>query len=84
MKEILSLSALKALYRKVKCAVDINHNLTEWFDVNSGVEQGCTLSPTLFAMYIDNLGEELKVRNVGTVCGDCIVTSLLYTDDIAL
>ena len=65
-------------YRKVKCTVDIDHNLTEWFDVNSGVKQGCILSPTLFAMYIDDLVKELKARNVRTVCGECIITSLLY------
>lgn len=78
------LNALKALYRKVKCAVNINNSLTEWFDVNSGVKQGCILSPTLFAMYIDDLVDQLKAKNVGIVCGECVVSSLLYADDIVL
>ena len=26
------------------CSVDINHTLTDWFDVNNGVKQGCILS----------------------------------------
>ena len=70
-------SALRTLYSEVKCAVDVNHNLTEWFDVNSGVKQGCILSPTLSAMYTDNLVEQLRTRNAGTTCGDCIISSLL-------
>ena len=59
------LNALKALYKRVKCAVNINHSLTEWFDVNNGVKQGCILSPTLFALYIDDLVDQLiRAKNV--------------------
>ena len=78
------LNALKALYKKVRCAVDINHNLSECFDVENGVKQGCILSPSLFAMYIDDLVEQLRVKNAWTVCGECMVSSLLYADDIVL
>ena len=78
------LVALKALYKEVRCAVDINHDLTDWFDVNSGVKQGCILSPTLFAMYIDDLVDQLKGVSAGVVCGENIVSSLLYADDIVL
>ena len=35
-------------------------------------------------MYIDGLVEQLRTRNVGTTCGDCIISSLLYADDIVL
>ena len=78
------LNALMALYSRVNCAVDVNHDLTEWFDVSCGVKQGCILSPTLFAMYIDDLVDTLKRTNAGIECGDCVVTSLLYADDIVL
>ena len=73
------LNALKALYKNVKCTVDINNNFSEWFDVENGVKQGCILSPTLFAIYID---EQLGMKNTGTVCGECMISSLLYADDI--
>ena len=36
------------------------------------------------AVYIDDLVEQLKARNIGTVCGECVVSSLLYADDIVL
>lgn len=78
------LNALKALYSKVDCAVDVNCDLTEWFDVSCGVKQGCILSPTLFAMFIDDLVDCLKEKNCGVMCGDCSVASLLYADDIVL
>ena len=35
-------------------------------------------------MYIDDLVEQLKVTERGTVCGECVVSSLLYADDIVL
>ena len=43
------LSALKSLYEKISCSVNINQSFTDWFDVDTGVKQGCILSPTLFA-----------------------------------
>ena len=76
--------AIKALYSDVKCAVDVNSDLTEWFGVNCGVKQGCILSPTLFAMYIDDLAQQLRAVNAGLECGECVVSSQLYADDIVL
>ena len=54
------LLALKSLYEKVSCSVNINQSFTDWFDVDNGVKQGCILSPTLLAMYIDDLMEQIK------------------------
>ena len=78
------LLALKALYKDVCCSVDVNHTLTDWFDVNNGVKQGCILSPTLFAMFIDDLVTELKVKQLGVNCQTCMLSCLLYADDIVL
>ena len=75
------LSALKSLYSNVSCSVDINQSLSEWFHVDSGVKQGCILSPTLFAMFIDDLMEEIKGAQVGVQCGGDMVSGLLYADD---
>ncbi|XP_065570432.1 uncharacterized protein LOC136033587 [Artemia franciscana] len=35
------------------CAVPTEGGLTDWFTVQSGVRQGCILSPLLFAIVID-------------------------------
>ena len=44
---------IKALYHDIMCAVQTEGGLTEWFSVQSGVRQGCILSPLLFAIVID-------------------------------
>ena len=44
---------IKALYHDIICAVQTEGGLTEWFSVQSGVRQGCNLSPLLFAIVID-------------------------------
>jgi hypothetical protein len=42
------LKAVKSLYKSVSACVRINGHLTEWFEVRSGLRQGCSLSPILF------------------------------------
>ena len=44
---------MKCFYTKFECAVLLNNNETDWFTVNSGVIQGCIISPILFLIAID-------------------------------
>ena len=50
-------------------------------EVNSGVKQGCILSPTLFFNFIDDLVDSLKSVHAGVACGN---TLILYADDIVI
>lgn len=68
----------------MSCTVNVNQSLLNWFDVRSGVKQGCILSPMLFALYIDDLVEELNQVEQGVRFGDCMLSALLYADDIVL
>ena len=44
-----------ALYSSNTSCVCVNGKLTSWFKVNTGVRQGCVLSPTLFNIYVNDL-----------------------------
>lgn len=78
------LTALQALYADVRCVVDVNQAFTDWFTVNNGVKQGCILSPTLFAMFIDDLVSEINSKQAGVECQTCSISALLYADDVVL
>ena len=53
------LNISKAIYRDVLCCVRINVTNTDWFQVTSGLNQGCLLSPLLFNMYVNDLVHDL-------------------------
>lgn len=78
------LSALQGLYHGVKSSVKVNNILTDWFDVNSGVKQGCLLSPTLFSLFIDDLVSDINQLQCGLSVDGTNISILLYADDIAL
>ncbi len=75
---------IKALYNHPTCCVQLNGYHTEWFPTESGVRQGDSLSPTLFALYINNLAETLKQLNIGINFEQEKVCILLFADDIVI
>ena len=56
---------LKSIYKTVESCVRVEGNLTEWFPVDTGVRQGCVLSPLLYTFFINGLVKELNEMNVG-------------------
>lgn len=46
---------LKSLYADNQAAVRVEGELTEWFRVESGLRQGCLLSPMLFNVFFDKV-----------------------------
>nr|XP_014351054.1 PREDICTED: oxysterol-binding protein-related protein 10 [Latimeria chalumnae] len=79
---------LKALYKKILACVRIEGVTSEWFDVVTGVRQGCIISPLLFNIVLDyvlrrafdNPDQEMPRIHIG----DSKISDLEDTDDAAL
>ena len=54
------LQAICSLYNNVQSCVRVNGNLTDWFEVNQGLKQGCILSPLLFNIFLNDLIDDIK------------------------
>ena len=53
---------------------------SECFKINSGVRQGCIVSPWLFNVYMDAAMKEVKIGRGE----ECRLPGLLYADDFVL
>ena len=79
------LRAWKALYENSKARVTVEDKLTECFEVQQGVRQGCPLSPWLFNIFLDMVVWEARAQFKGRVCLDnCTIQLLMFADDTVL
>ena len=77
-------NSVKVMYTNTEASVKLNGSLSNWFPCTSGVKQGDNLSPTLFALFINDLAEELKTLNSGIFIDNVHICCLLYADDLML
>ena len=68
------------------CFTYVNWNFTfsDVFKLNAGVRQGGVLSPSLFALFIDDVIEYVHSQNVGCMNNLVNASIILYADDILL
>ncbi len=78
------LRCLQAAYTNVTSSIRIDKKLSNSFEINCGLKQGCPLSPTLFNIYINDLIDDLNQEDEGISFEDCKVNALLYADDVVL
>ena len=76
--------AIKSIYSSSSACVRVNNSCSDWFDITAGVKQGDTLSPTLFAMFLNDLATGVKGLGCGVKVDDTQICILLYADDIVL
>ena len=79
-------SLIKLFYEKFECSIILDNSTTEWFAVESGVRQGCILSPMLFTIAIDwvlRRTTEDKARGIQWTMFSKL-EDLDFADDIAL
>lgn len=76
--------ALKSLYNNVQCCVRVNGLNTDFFNVTTGLKQGCLLSSLMFNLFINDFIAYVKSLGIGINVGDSKVCILIYADDIVL
>ncbi len=77
---------ISAFYKNFECAIQIDRTTSEWFQVDSGVRQGCILSPILFLVVIDWVMRNTtgdKKRGISWTLFSSL-EDLDFADDIAL
>ena len=77
------LTILQGMYEEVLSCVRVNRELSDWFTVESGIKQGCILSPMLFGLFINDLAHHINKLDC-PVESSCWLHSCLQLDDIVL
>ena len=80
------LQLIREIYSNVKATVRTDEGLTDFFNYNLAVRQGCILSSRLFIIFRNELEKMLKKSKFrGIAMGNAIeVFLLMYVDDIGL
>ncbi|CAN0253682.1 unnamed protein product [Ectocarpus fasciculatus] len=73
---------LKKMTECTKSADMLDGELSKFFNIEQGVPQGCTLSPTLFKVFINDLLNVVEAVGQGVVVGETSVSGILFADDI--
>lgn len=72
---------LKKMTERTKSAVMVDGELSKLLDIKQGVPQGCTMSPTLFQVFINDLLTDVEAVGKGEEIGESSVSGLLFADD---
>ena len=79
-------SLLRNLYACQEATVRTGHGTTDWFQIGTGVRQGCILSPCLFKLYAEYImiNAGLEEAQAGIEIAGRNINNLRYADDTTL
>ena len=72
---------VKNMTECAKSAIKLDGETSKCVGILLGVAQGCTLSPTLFKMFIDDLIRVVETTKQGVRVGENTVSGLMFADD---
>ena len=74
---------IKNIYTNDKVCIKQDNKITDYFEVNLGVKQGCILSPLLFNIYLADLAKILDDKPQPTKTFS-YPSTIFWADDIAI
>ena len=73
---------IKNMYAITRSAVLLEGEKSKQFHIGQGVAQGCSMSPILFSIFINQLLDEVEKAGFGmTIKNDVKVGGLMFADD---
>ena len=72
------------LYRDVGARVRVGKVFSERYTIEGGLRQGCILSPSIFALFLMDLAEELARQGLGVRVRGTWMGACFFADDIVL
>ena len=79
------LRAVQGLYKDSEATAKVGEEITDWFEVQRGVRQGCSMSPWLFNIYLDRVMKEaLPLFKGGASSNNFQIQVTMLADDTVL
>ena len=78
------ISLIKACYVNSKCSVKVGKRKTDYFEVKSGLRQGCMLSPLLFNLVLEKAIQTTAHIAQGAIISNNKISMLAYADDVVI
>ena len=77
---------LRNLYVGQEATVRTLYGTTDWFSIEKGVQQGCSLLPCLFNFYTEHIMRKARLDELqaGIKIGGRRINNLRYADDTIL
>ena len=75
---------VKSMYRDTVTTYNWNGIEIEGVKTERGLRQGCTLSPLLFTLIMEEFTQRIKNKEIGIKIGNEILSLLLFADDVVV